>query len=208
MKLQGESITSSLMARAPGTLRPKLPRRRGPLSMPPQVSRCWLLHCMEPPNLLEEQNSGRWPWPLNGALTSSVSSHIWCDNESVVKKVRGLLNYTAKPFHPGQTNHDMWHLVSQMAEQLVAHQVTISWVPSHMEEVNCKCPDSEWLARWNSQADMLAGAANHNRGSKSSRFFVRLTSPTATAGRPFFAGSGDSTWELPSSVQRRPTAPK
>ena len=101
---------------------------------------------------------------IRWAVHQQCHIHIWTDNQAVARRVSGLLHRTDGAAATAKTNHDMRDAAAQWISQTTTGQVVISWVPSHMEEQLCEDSEAEWIARWNGQADSLAGDANAQRG--------------------------------------------
>ena len=102
-------------------------------------------------------------WAVVSAMTFALqqqkSLRIWCDNHTVVTKIKAFQSKRVR-IKPTSTNGDLWRRVQQLTFQL-GDQLQIIKVSSHQDITKAADEAEAWVFKRNEAADQLAQATFH-----------------------------------------------
>ena len=94
------------------------------------------------------------------ALQTGLPVHVWCDSKFLVDKAKVILEAPFDADDNEGENHDLFDQLRAIFVQLTPSQLTLTWIPSHLDPSLCDTPFEEWVECWNSVVDTQAVYTN------------------------------------------------
>ena len=98
---------------------------------------------------------------IQWTIKSKTTAVIWSDAQYVVEGVLAL--QADGSVDPSSDNSDLWHQVAELLALTYPGQISLRYVPSHLDPRLCEDGFEDWLVGFNSRADTMAVQCNLNR---------------------------------------------
>ena len=106
-------------------------------------------------------------------LAYRVTAGIWSDSKHVVDRILRF-QQDGQRCDSSSPNHDLWHCLFDALDLMDEGQISLYWIPSHLDEVQCDTEYSEWVACWNNAVDHQAVLANRCRSPEVMRLLADI----------------------------------
>ena len=90
----------------------------------------------------------------------SISMHLWVDSKTVVDGILFLLQHGVAG---AWSDLDLWECLADLLQQLGSNDLTVHWIPSHLDLTRLEDAFEDWVQLWNDRIDAAVGDFNFRR---------------------------------------------
>ena len=100
---------------------------------------------------------------VSWVATFQCNAQIWCDSKNTVQVATALQQGDHRCLRGTPDNHDLLAALAEQIQHTEPRQLSIHWIPSHLDLVQCADGFEEWICTWNNIADSIAFSFNESR---------------------------------------------
>ena len=102
-------------------------------------------------------------------------TQVWCDSRNTVCAAFALQQGDLNCLRGTPDNLDLLETLADLFLQIEPQQLSLSWIPSHLNLTLCEDSFEEWICTWNDVADRIAYTPNESRDTSLERLLHQQT---------------------------------